>query len=822
MPHTSHFSMGVDIADINNDGLSDILSLDMLPESLAVYKASGTEYGYTTYQSYLKNGYHPQYMQNALQVNQGNGYFSETAFYSGVASTSWSWAPLIADLDNDGDKDIFITNGIQGATNQMDFVKYISNEHIQKQLHKGMRSEDMALIDQLPDDKVRNYFFENQGNLKFGNRSKQWADQPLSYSHGAVFTDLDKDGDLDLVTNNAETKAFIYENTTKTSTKTDTETNHFVQICLKGDVTNSDAIGSKVTLWYGDKHQTVEVFRTRGYLSSVSPVAHFGLGGYKKLDSVVVRWPKGELSVYTDITLNTQHILEKAKGRTKNHTSTLDDQMTSVSSWVVNDTLPLHYVHKDFTSKDFVMEPLAPYAISNEGPHITVTDVNQDGLVDICVPGGPFIPTQVYHQTKTGSFKLQQIPALEAYKRVEDIAVCFVDTDLDTDLDLIVISGGNEVIKKNKGRPRYYKNNKGIYEHYPSVFDSIDIEGAVIRQTDIDLDGDPDVFIGSNTVARAFGASPHQYLFINDGKGNYSDQTALLAPELQKLGMVYDAQFCDWDQDGDSDLIVAGHFLPITIFINDGQGRLLPQKNNGLQDSHGWWHTIQIADMDIDGDLDIVAGNWGLNTRLQASKDAPIRLYRADFDNNGKIDPILTYIYQGEETPLATKDELTKQMPVLNKTFLSYKAFAEAPVASYFSKERWKKAEVKKVYTLASTYFEQTEDHVLKTHPLPWQAQLSSTHAILIDDVNVDSYPDLIFAGNTHEISTQLGRLDGSYATLLLNDTKGNFRYTSQEDLKIRGAVRSIVPLQLQDQTYYLFGVNKDSLQFAKKIKHTP
>ncbi len=806
--HTSHFSMGTDIADINNDGFSDILSLDMLPEDLATYKSSGTEYGFTIYNQYLKNGYQPQYMQNALQLNRTEANFSEIAFYSGIAATEWSWAPLIIDLDNDGYKDVFISNGIKGATNDMDFISFIANDNIQKRINEGMTKEDLALINELPDKKTTNYFYRNRGDLTFENVSDKWSEKSPSYSNGAVYADLDNDGDLDIITNNINENAFVYQNQINIL-----QSNNYLKIKLKGTEQNLNAVGAKATIFTENNLQTSEVYPTRGYLSSVSSILHFGLGNSSKIDSIEVRWPDGNVSTFKNIETNTTITLEKdneysAKVINEEPMHTFDKGSFSIK-----------YKHQDYETKDFSTEPLSPYAISNEGPHITVKDINIDGLEDVYVPGGRFKAGKMFLQNSSGNFVETEQPGLEYDKKYEDIDQCFFDADQDGDLDLIVIYGGNENYSGYETSPTLFFNENGEFKIANDAFPNIKINTSVVITTDIDKDGDEDIFIGSNSVAGSYGKSPKNYLFENNGKGIFKEITLANAPDLYTVGQIFDAKFVDINTDGYQDLVVAGHYMPITIFVNNGKGIFIKEAIPSLEKTNGWWNCISIKDMNNDGDLDIIAGNWGGNSRLKASVEEPIQLYLNDFDDNGKVDPIVTYFYQGKETPIATKDELTKQIPQLNKKFLSYKTFSEANFEDYFSKEKIDQAEKKQVFTLKTIYFENKGNLDFIPHDLPWEAQISSVHDILVHDINNDEYPDLILGGNTYEISTQLGRLDASYGEILLNDKKGNFKSTEKNRLKVNGAVRSIETIKIKDSIYFLFGINNDSIQIITKTK---
>jgi len=800
--HTTHFSMGIAINDLNNDSFPDILSLDMLPENLETFKASGQEYDFPVYRQRIKNGYSPQYMQNSLQQNIAGRSFSEIAHFSGIAATEWSWAPVIADYDNDGLKDIFISNGIKGATNDLDFISFIANDNIQRRLAKGMSAEDLAMTKEIPEKKVSNYFYKNKNGLQFENTSEKWVEQPKSFSHGAIAVDLDNDGDLEIVTNNVDEAPFIYHNTTDTI-------NH-LKLRFKGHQQNTQGIGVKTILYTQDSIQTATNFPTSGYLSTQAPELHFGLNKLKKIDSLKIIWPTGETQIIREVAVNqTLTILYEYA----NLLNTTHDTPEKVFDTVAPN---LPFKHIDYETKDFNISPLTPYAQSNEGPNISVIDFNNDGLQDVFIDGSRRQAPKLLLQQPSGGFEQKECSALENDKLFEDGAHLFFDADNDGDLDLIVATGGNEPEGNKKGGIRYY-HNKDNNLIKTTQFETYTTNASTIRSADIDNDGDQDLFIGSNAQYGVYGKASNQLLFKNDGKGNFSLQ---LNKDLTTLGMVYDAQFSDINKDNYPDLIIAGHYLPIIIFQNDQKGNFIKTENASLAQSNGWWNCIEITDIDQDGDQDIIAGNWGLNSRLSASPEKPLQLYLQDFDNNGRLDPIVTYYYKDIETPIVTKDELAKQIPVINKKYLSYTAFAKAKFSDYFDSNKYTSAEIKKVFTLASTVFENDGANTFKAIPLPIEAQLSSIHSIHKEDIDSDGWIDLILGGNSYDINTQLGRLDASYGLFLKYDQNNGYTITPKSHLEIKGQVRAINTIHIKDKQYFLFGINNDSLQYinAKNI----
>ena len=805
--HTSHFSMGNDIADINNDGYSDIISMDMLPEDLKTYKTSGLEYNYQIYQNYLKNGYNPQFMQNTLHISNGeNMRFSEVAFSSGIASTEWSWSPLIADFDNDSFKDIYITNGILGATNDMDFISFIANEDIQNKINKGMEPQDLDFIEKLPKKKIQNYFYKNIGDGTFNNVTDKWANNKPSYSNGAIYSDLDNDGDLDIVVNNINEQAFILKNNSYSISK-----NNFIKLKFIGSKNNINAIGTKVKLYSGTKILTQENYTTRGYLSSIEPNLHFGVNTITIIDSLEIIWPDGKyetlkkVPVNNTLTLNYNNAANINYYQRKNLTPTYISEIDAL----------FDFKHIDQPTTEFNRDPLIPYASTNLGPDISITDINNDGLDDIFIGGSKRQASQLFIQNKDASFKNAQQNIFEEDAQSEDVSHVFFDANNDGYKDLIVVSGGNEYKKGIPLQPRLYINKKGVFVKDETEFKSIEINASKVDAIDFNNDNLIDICITSNVTPWQFGVTPQQYLLKNIGNGKFIDVTVEFAPQFHHIGNVQDMAWVDLNDDNYKDLIVVGHWMPISVFINNGK-QLVLQSNTNLSDSNGWYNCIKVNDFDKDGDLDIVVGNWGLNSRLYASKDEPITLYSNDFDDNGSVEPVVTYYYKGVETPFASKDELVKQMPFLNKKYLSYSDYANADFRDLLPNNKINSALKKQVNELASCYFENIGNTLFKKHILPFKAQISVVNDILVEDFNNDTFPDLLLVGNLYEISTQLGRQDASHGVLLLNDTKGGFNEISSQNFDISGPSRHIEKLILNQEIYYIVTRNNNSPIFLK------
>ena len=807
--HTSHYSMGNAIADLNNDSQLDIVSLDMLPENLTTYKTSGLEFPYQTYQYYLKNGYAPQFMQNTLHYNNGNGTFSETAYLSGIAATEWSWSPIVADYDNDGFKDLYITNGILGATNDMDYINFISNEKIQKQLATEKSQRNLELSKQIPQKKVKNYFYKNNQDKTFKNVTSTWVSHGNSYSNGGTSVDLDNDGDLDLVINNINDNAFVLENSLDQNSQ-----NSYLKIKFKGNSTNIFGIGTTVKAYYQNKVIVEENYTTKGYLSSVEPKIHLGLGDAKVIDSLEIIWSTNAHEILRDIKPN-QEIVVYYKNALKNYSYKV---LGKQPSFFVNKDSIVDFKHKDLQSLEFNRDQIIPYASTNLGPHIAVSDINNDGLEDFFIGGGKSQSSQLFIQNKKGKFTSEQSDTFKNDAIHEDVYAVLFDANGDSFNDLLVVSGGNEFKKGTPLQPKLYINNKGKFKRDTVQFKNTETNASKISAIDIDNDGDMDISILSNIVPWQFGKTPTQYIFENDGQGNFKDVTLKFGIDFKESGNVTDIVWIDLNEDNFLDAIVVGYWMPIKVFMNDGK-KLTLQKNTQLQKTNGWWNSIKANDFDKDGDIDFIVGNWGLNTRLKATSDEPITLYSNDFDDNGTIDPVITYFYQKQETPFASKDELVKQIPFLNKKFLSYKDFAEASFTELLPKDKINGAFKKQVFELGSSYFENQGGNTFKKHQLPFMAQISSVNDIAVDDFNNDGYTDVLLVGNNYNINTQLGKLDASHGLILLNNKKGFFYESLDQDFDISGEARNIDKLSINNEMFYVISINNDVPIFIKLHK---
>jgi len=807
--HTTHYSMGNAIADLNNDSQLDIVSLDMLPENLTTYKTSGLEFPYQTYQYYLKNGYAPQFMQNTLHYNNGNGTFSETAYLSGIAATEWSWSPIVADYDNDGFKDLYITNGILGATNDMDYINFISNEKIQKQLATEKSQRNLELSKQIPQKKVKNYFYKNNQDKTFKNVTSTWASHGDSYSNGGTSVDLDNDGDLDLVINNINEDAFVLENTLDQNSQ-----NSYLKIKFKGNSTNIFGIGTTVKAYYQNKVIVEENYTTKGYLSSVEPKIHLGLGDAKVIDSLEIIWSTNAHETLRDIKSN-QEIVVYYKNALKNYSYKV---LGKQPSFFVNKDSIVDFKHKDLQSLEFNRDQIIPYASTNLGPHIAVSDINNDGLEDFFIGGGKSQSSQLFIQNKKGKFTSEQSDTFKTDAIHEDVSAVLFDANGDNFKDLLVVSGGNEFKKGAPLQPKLYINYKGKFKRDTVQFKNTETNASKVSAIDIDNDGDMDISILSNMVPWQFGKTPTQYIFENDGQGKFKDVTLNFGIDFKESGNVTDIVWVDLNEDNFLDAIVVGYWMPIKVFMNDGK-KLTLQKITQLQKTNGWWNSIKANDFDKDGDIDFIVGNWGLNTRLKATPNEPITLYSNDFDDNGTIDPVITHFYQKQETPFASKDELVKQIPFLNKKYLSYKDFANASFTDLLPKEKIYEAYKKQIFELGSCYFENLGNTTFKKHQLPFMAQISSVNDIAIDDYNNDGFMDVFLVGNNYNINTQLGKLDASHGIILLNNKIGFFDESLDQDFNISGEARNIQKLLINNEMFYVISINNDVPIFIKLHK---
>jgi enediyne biosynthesis protein E4 len=810
MKHTSRYTMGVDIADFNNDAFPDILAMDMLPDDPQRLKASMAEDPYDVYNFKISYGYNHQFARNVLQLNNQNNSFSDIALFAGVAATDWSWATFFADFDLDGNKDIFVANGILRRSNDLDYINFIAVDSVQNKISGTMSDRVLAYIDKMPKVKIPNFLYINRGDSTFVNKAPEWGLDAPSCSQGAAYADLDNDGDLDLVVNNMDEPAFIYEN--KTIGK-GSEKNHsnFVQISLNGKLPNRFGIGAKVLVYTNGKQQLQECTLTKGYQSSVEPKLTFGVGKASAVDSIVVIW--------TDATFQSLRRVPANKLITVNQSEAAGKFDYSVfhNSLPVFETaeLSIPYKHKENSFVEFNREQLLPHMLSTEGPATAAGDVNGDGLDDLFLGGSKRTAAKLFVQDEKARYTELSQPVLFGDSIYEDTDAEFFDADGDHDLDLLLVAGGNEYTGNSRYcKPRLHLNNgKGLFsesEALPDLF----LTASTAAVGDVNNDGHGDIFIGGRSIPWKYGIKPDSYLLMNDGRGKFSDATSRLAPDLKHFGFVKDAEWADIDGDKDLDLIIAAEWSPISIFINTG-GQLSPLtlEGSGLENSNGWWNAVKTGDVDNDGDLDIIAGNLGLNSKLKASVDEPVRMYVADFDKNDSIDQVLSHYINGVEYPFHTRDEMTRQMPSLKKRYLSYRTFAEASLHDIFNNAELNKSQQYSAYMFQSCWIENLGNRKFRITPLPGAAQLSTVNSILIDDVDNDNKPEITLAGNFYPINIQLGRNDaGIGAVIKFNGKKATALRPTQSGLKLDGEVRALRMITVAGKKYYLAVRNNDTI----------
>jgi hypothetical protein len=809
MMHTSQYSMGVDAGDLNNDGFPEIISMDMLPKDPYILKRSLGEDDYDTYKMKMGVGYGVQVTRNNLQWNRRNGHFSEIGMYAGIFATDWSWATLMLDFDNDGFKDIFIANGIPKRMNDMDYVNYVSNQEIQEKIrdHK-MGEKDMALIDRFPEIKIPNQFFLNKGDMSFGDKEKAILNNPNSYSNGAAYADFDNDGDLDLVVNNINDKSFIYENKENQDTS-----NKFVSITLKGAEKNINAIGAKVILFSDNQVRTYEKFPVKGFMSSMEVPLLIGLKN-TKVDAAYLIWPDNTYQVISIGNKPNQFIkLVYQKGLPSFNYEMLHKHWPE-KGFVFTDitaSTGVKYVHQENIFQEFNREQLIPQMNSTEGPALAVADINHDGLEDFYIGSGRGGKSAVYLQGKNGKFIQLAQPALAIDSNYEDVDAVWADVNKDGHLDLIVGTGGNEYFGQDQYmQSRVYLNDgKGNLNRLQNAIPIFNQASSIIV-ADFNKDGNPDLFISSKTVSMQYGAPADSYILYNTGDGHFKDVTNKVAPFLQKIGMITSACLADINGDGVKELILTHQWGGIDIVYTKSAG----WTKGAVTNLPGWWNFTIAVDVDGDGDLDLVAGNLGLNSRLKASKEEPIKMYYNDFDDNGTKEQIVSYYVQGKEIPFANKDEIQRQIPLIKKKFLYAEDFAKAKIEDIFTKSKLKSATVYEAYHFANTVFINDGKGNFNPILLPWQAQITTYKTAAICDANGDGLPDIIMMGNFYDNNVQMGRYDADYGTLLLNKGKGNFEPVPFNGLAIKGQVRNIKPITINNRQEFILAKNADSVRF--------
>lgn len=802
MEHLSLASMGADMADINNDGYPEIFVTEMLPESDYRRKTTILFENYNIYAEKVRRDFYHQYMQNTLQLNNQDQSFSEIAYYSGVAASDWSWGALLFDMDNDGYRDIYVCNGVYHDVTNQDFMDFFANEVVQKLALKGEKEDIEEVISKMPSDPLPNKLFHNQGDLSFEDKGEEWGLSTPSFSNGAAYGDLDNDGDLDLVVNNLNQPAFVYQNHSQEQLG-----RHYLALQLQQEGKNPFAIGSRVALFKGEEELSFQMIPTRGFQSSIDYKMLFGLGTSQQVDSMHVVWPDRQLSRYYDLPVDTLLLIKKE------NTSPVAVAFSSSSghSRLFEAVGHSFGAHQEDQHIDFFQEGLLARMLSREGPALVVGDLNGDAREDVIMGGAKGQVTQVYLQVDTG-FQAISTPAFNRFFEFEDTAMSLFDSDGDGDLDLYVGSGGNFTqAGQREMQDRLFENDgTGHFELVRGGLPQIGLNTSVIAPYDLDQDGDLDLFVGHRSVPQQYGWPPQSYFYLNDGSGKFTPLPNENAPMLQDLGMVTDAQWIDLTGDQRAELVVVGEWMAPQVLVQDKNQWI--KHPSGLEGASGWWYTLAADDVDGDGDQDLILGNRGENFYFTGTSHAPAKLWLADFDGNGTTEKIITQQLEGRDMPIAMKKDLTAQLVSLKKQNLQHAEFANKSI-----QELLEPAALRKALVREGTYFQSAVaindgSGQFQLQALPTEVQFSCVCDIFCVDLNADGKKDLVMAGNEGSFTPQFSKLDASFGHVLLNEGDGTFRRIPNRTTGffLRGNAKEIRSIVIDGELHLLTARNND------------
>jgi hypothetical protein len=779
-------SMGADAADINNDGYNDIFVTEMLPKEYERLKTVTTFEDWNKYQYNLKNDYYHQFTRNMLQINNQNTTFSEVGRFSGVEASDWSWGALFFDMNNDGLKDLFIANGIYKDLTNQDYLRYVSNEEILQSLVTNNKVDYKKLIDIIPSNKVKNHAYINKGNLEFDRENNGL--NTAGFSNGAAYGDLDNDGDLDLVVNNVNMPLFVYKN------NLDTEASNYLKVVLNGEGLNTNAVGAKVKLATKTATYFLEQQPARGFQSSMDNRPNFG---FKEKDSLTltINWPSGKRTQIQNIEVNKTIILFE-----KDAQVVVKKEPIVTQNIFTKNKNTIQFIHKENNYIDFNVDRLLPFMRSAEGPKMAVADVNNDGTEDLFIGGSKNNTASLFIQ-KNSAFIKKETTAFNNQRAAEDAESVFFDADNDGDLDLYVCSGGVETSKysANYLDKLYLNDGTGNFtlshQKLPTTTQYHSSSSVVVA--DIDNDNDLDLFVGERTIPNRYGMPGSGFLLINDGTGKFTEQSANLAPEFKNLGMITDAIFIDITKNGYKDLVVVGDFMGVVVFENQ-QGKFKRTEKNTLSNLKGWWNTIEKSDLDNDGDFDLILGNHGLNSRFKATPKNPIKLYVNDFDENGFLDPILSFTgIDGKEYPYALRHNLVDQLKYLSKKFPDYESFKAATIQDIFTPQQIQESKTLEANTLASIILFNEGAFNFTVQKLPLETQFSPIYAIATSDFDNDGDQDILLGGNLDGVKPEFGRYDASFGNYLENTGNRVFKFHQKgKGLKVNGQIRDLKVLK--------------------------